>query len=184
VVPSGSVGREKAMRAIVKRHFNDFGTFSAEELAQFLSVRMPVVRRTLADLVKEGYLVKGFLVRDDPTLRWMLKEDADADITPFTETFLLNTQDNLHVYLREMIKRECGATECVVFDGTKIIGSFFGKISASGAKVEGFKGSSKAYRQMKDVAKSVGVKIEETKPPEDEDWDVSEFYLKTNPGAI
>ncbi|MCL1811388.1 MAG: ATP-dependent helicase, partial [Methanomassiliicoccaceae archaeon] len=184
VVPQFNISREKAMRAIVKRHFSDFGTFSAEELAQFLSSRMPIVRRTLADLEKEGYLVKGFLVKDDPTLRWILKEDAEERPEPFREMFLLNTQDNLHVYLREMIKRECGATECAVFDGTKIIGSFRGKISSSGAKVEGFKGSDKAYKYMKEVAKSQGVKIEETKPSEEDDWDVSEFYLKTNPGAI
>jgi len=50
--------------------------------------------------------------------------------------------------------------------------------------VENFKGSEKAYKHMKEVAKSLGVKIEEKKPPEEEDWDVSEFYLKTNPGAV
>ncbi|MCL2031657.1 MAG: ATP-dependent helicase [Methanomassiliicoccaceae archaeon] len=184
VVPPSGLGREEALRAITRRHFKDFGTFSAEELAQFLSVRMSMVRRTLSDLEEEGFLVKGFLVNDDPTPRWMLKEDAETKPEPFTETFLLNTQDNLHIYLRDMIKRECGATECVVFDGTKIIGSFSGKISSSGAKVENFKGSEKAYRHMKETAKSLGVKIEEKKAQEEEDWDVSEFYLKTNPGAI
>jgi len=184
-VPPSGKGREEALRAVVRRHFKDFGMFSAEELAQFLSLRMSLVRRTLADLEGEGLLVKGFLVKDDPTLRWMLKEDVDVEPELFTELLLLNTQDNLHVYLRDMIKRERGATECVVFDGTEIIGGFSGKISSSGAKVEGFRGSEKAYRHMKDTAKALGVKIEERKASEEEeDWDVSEFYLKTNPGAI
>ena len=183
-VPPSRMGKEKATKAIVKRHFKDFGTFSAEGLAQFIGVRMLMVRKLLSELEDEGYLVKGFLVKDDPTLRWILKEDAEMKPEPFEELLLLNTQDNLHIYLRDMVKRECGATECVVFDGTKIIGSFEGKIASSGAKVENFKGSDKAFKHMKEVAKSLGVKIEDRKPPEDEDWDVSEFYLKTNPGAV
>jgi len=142
-----------------------------------------MVRKMLSELEKEGYLVKGFLVKDDPTLRWILKEDAEKKPEPFEDMLLLNVQDNLHIYLRNMIKRERGSTECVVFDGTTIIGSFEGKISSSGAKVENFKGSDKAYKYMKEVAKSLGVKIEDKKPQEEEDWDISEFYLKTNPGA-
>jgi ATP-dependent Lhr-like helicase len=184
VVPVARISREEALKAITRRHFKDFGTFSAEELALFISVRMSVVRKILSDLEKEGFLVKGFLMEDDATLRWMLKEDAGTKPEPFKETFLLNTQDNLHIYLRERIKAECGATECVVLEGTKIIGSFSGKLSSSGAKVENFKGSDKAHKHIRDLAKSLGVKIEEKKHAEEEDWDVSEFYLKTNPGAI
>ena len=184
IVPPSRMGKEEALKAITRRHFKDFGTFSAEELAQFLGLRMAAVRKMLKDLEEEGFLIKGFLIKDDPTLRWMLKDDIDIEPEPFKETFLLNTQDNLHIYLREMIKRECGATECVVFDGTKIIGSFEGKVASSGAKVENFKGSDKAYKCIRDTAKSLGVKIEEKKSQEDEDWDVSEFYLKTNPGAV
>jgi ATP-dependent Lhr-like helicase len=184
-VPPSRMGREAAMKAVIKRHFKDFGTFSAEELARFIGgVRMMTIRKILSDLEKEKYLVKGFLVNDDSTLRWILKEDAEIVPEPFKETFLLNTQDNLHIYLREMIKRECGATESVIFEGTKIIGSFEGKVASSGAKVENFKGSDKAYKCIKDTARSVGAKIEEKKQQEDDDWDVSEFYLKTNPGAV
>ena len=96
---------------------------------------------------------------------------------------LLNTQDNLHSYMRDYIKKVCGGTECVVFFGTEIVGSFKGKVAASGAKVGEFKGSDKAMRFIRETAKQLGVKIEEGERPEDEDWDVSEFYLKTNPGA-
>jgi len=183
-VPPGSMGKDKALKAIAKRHFKDFGTFSAEELAQFLVPKMSVIRKLLSDLEKEGFLVKGFLMKDDPTLRWILKEDAEMMPEPFKETFLLNTQDNLHIYLRNMIKRECGATKCVIFNGTKIIGSFEGKISSSGTKVDNFEGSDKAHKHIKELARSLGVKMEESKRQEEDDWDVSEFYLKTNPGAI
>lgn len=185
VVPKINMSREEALKRVVKMHFNDLGIFSAEELAQFIYVRMAVVRRILAELEEEGFLVKGFLIKDDPTLRWMMAEDKDLIPEPFKDMFLLNTQDNLHIHIRDMVKREYGSSECVVFDGTKMIGSFSGKIASSGAKVENFNGSEKALKYMRDVAKSFGVKMEEKKKEEeDDDWDVSEFYLKTNPGAI
>lgn len=184
VVQPNGMSKDEAIMLLLKMHFKDFGVFSAEGLAQFIYLRMSVVRKTLAKLENEGFLVKGFLVENDPTPRWMLAEDQDLVPEKFNEMLLLNTQDNLHIYLRDMIKRECGSSECVVFDGTKIIGCFNGKVASSGTKVEGFEGSDKANRFIKDVAKSLGVKIEEVKPQEDEDWDVSEFYLKTNPGAI
>jgi len=46
-----------------------------------------------------------------------------------------------------------------------------------------FKGSDEAHRFIRETAASLGVRIVETDKDED-DWDVSEFYLKTNPGAI
>ena len=130
-------------------HFKDFGMFTADTLAQFINVRMAVIRKILAELEDEEYLVKGFLYRDDPTVVWMLKADIDEPIHSIrNEMFLLNTQDNLHVYFRDMIKKEAGATENVVFKGTRIIGSFKGKMTISGAKVEDFKGSSEAKRYL------------------------------------
>lgn len=183
IVPSGGMSAEDAVKEVVKMHFAEFGTFSAEGLSQFSGMRMPVVRRTLRRLEEEGFLVRGFLLKDDPTLRWILAEDRDTVPEPFSERLLLNTQDNLHYYLRDIIKRECGASECVVFDGTSIIGSFKGKVAISGAKVDDLKGSEKAEKYIREVAKSYGVAIEEAKSSEDEDWDVSEFYIKTNPGA-
>ena len=116
----------------------------------------------------------------------MLKSDIDMQIrTVREEMFLLNTQDNLHVYLRDLIKKEVGATENVIFKGTKIIGSFKGKLTISGAKVEEFKGSPEAKRFLKDLSLSLGVKMEDTQRiQEDKDWDVSEFFIRSNPGAI
>jgi len=183
VVPQGKYSRDEAVKKIVQMHFEDFGIFSAESLSQFTGLRMGVVRRVLAELEKEGFLIKGFLIRDDSTLRWMLAKDKDMVPETFNELLFLNTQDNLHQYLRDIVKRECGASECVVFDGTKIIASFLGKISSSGSKVENFKGNEKARKFIREVARSVGVKIEETRSEEDDEWDISEFYLKTNPGA-
>ena len=155
-------------------------------LVHFVYSRMSVIRRILSELEDEGFLVKGFFYKDDPTVVWMLKSDIDMQIrTVREEMFLLNTQDNLHVYLRDLIKKEVGATENVIFKGTKIIGSFKGKMTISGAKVEEFKGSPDAKRFLKDLSLSLGVKMEDTQRiQEDKDWDVSEFFIRSNPGAI
>lgn len=182
-VPVKDISHKDALKILVKMHFRDFGTFSAEELSAFMGSRMAVTRQILSELEGEGFLVKGFLAEGDPTLRWMLAEDLDRQTEPFTDRLLLNTQDNLHVYLRDYIKKHCSGTECVIFFGTEIEGSFKGKVAASGAKVEEFKGTDRAARYIKEVAKQIGVKIDEGRSEEDEAWEVSEFYLKTHPGA-
>ena len=177
--------RYESLKEIVRIHFRDFGMFTADTLAQFISVRMSVIRRILQELEDEDFLVKGFFMKDDPTVVWMLKSDIDAPIRMLrNEMFLLNTQDNLHVYLRDLIKKEVGATENVIFKGSKIIGSFKGKLTISGAKFEEFKGSPEAKRYLKDLTISLGVRLDDNqRAQEDRDWDVSEFFIKTNPGA-
>ena len=184
IVTPRKVDRTDAIREIVRMHFRDFGIFTAEILSSFLSLRMGITRQVLAELEEEGILVKGFFNENSATVYWMLKEDVDKDIKPVRDMLLLNTQDNLHVYLRNLIKREVGATENVIFKGTKIIGSFKGKLTIAGAKVEDFKGTDEAQRFLRETAIAFGVKIEKEEDPEDRDWNVSEFYLKTNPGAI
>ncbi len=186
VLKEPKMDKNEAMTEIVKLMFSDFGIFSAELLASMIGQRMPIVRGILKRLEDEGFLVKGFFMRDSPTVYWMLKEDCGKPIDMIrNDMFLLNTQDNLHVYLRDMIKRDMNSTSNVIFRGTKIIGSFKGKMTISGAKVEEFEGSPEAKRYLKEVAISLGVRLDkDQRVQEDNDWDVSEFFIKTNPGAI
>ena len=184
-VPDSNIGRREALKEIIRRHFLSFGIFSAEGLYRFLmSYRMGEVRATLADLEDDGTLVKGFLRRDDPTVMWMLREDTDKKMDIADEMFLLNTQDNLHVYLRDMVKQECGASENVVIKGTGIIGSFKGKLTVTGAKTDDLRGTEEALKFVKDLSVSLGVSPDKRKKEEDRDWDVCEFYHKTHPGSI
>ena len=184
-VNDNGMGQREALKEVLRMHFKCFGIFSAEQLYRFiLSVRMGDLRQALADLEDEGYLVKGFFRKDDPTLMWMLKEDTGKDMTPPEGMFLLNTQDNLHVYLRDMIKQECGSSENVVISGTKIVGSFKGKMTVTGAKAEDLKGTPEAVKFVKDLSVSLGVSLGGRDKEDDKDWDVCEFYLKTHPGSI
>ena len=183
IVPTCNIGRHDALKEIARMRFNEFGIFSAEELSVFMDARMGETRGVLKGLEDEGFLVKGFLVEGDSTPRWMLAEDIDVKPRRFNETFMLNSQDNLHFYLRGMIKGLCGATECVVFEGTSIVGHFKGKVTASGARVENFEGSDRAMRYIMDLSRTIGVRLELTTQEEEGNWDVSDFYRKTNPGA-
>ncbi|MCL2786626.1 MAG: winged helix DNA-binding domain-containing protein, partial [Methanomassiliicoccaceae archaeon] len=185
IVPKCGLTAREALREVVRQHFKCFGIFSAEQLYRFLlSFRMGELRATLAELENEGLIVKGFLRRDDPTVMWMLAADIDRMPERKEEMFLLNTQDNLHVYLREMIRQECGSSENVVMHGTRIIGSFKGKLTVAGAKIEDLRGSDEAIKFVKELSISLGVSPDKRKREEDRDWDVCEFYHKTHPGSI
>ena len=185
-VTAPRMDRHDALKELAMMHFRDFGIFTADMLSRFIGAKMSVTRRILRELEDDRFIVKGFLMKDDPTLMWMLASDADSHMeTVRNDMILLNNQDNLHVYLRDYIRREAEATDSVILKGTKIIASFKGKVTASGAKVEDFTGSPEAKRFLKNTAASMGVSIEDNRrADEDKDWDVSEFYLKANPGVL
>lgn len=184
-VPMPGISKEDAMKKVLRYHFSDFGISSAEDLSRMMPARMSEIRSALASLEDEGYLKKGFLIKDDPTVYWMLSEDVGKEHELHKGKFILNSQDNLHVFLRPYIKKTSAGSEAVVIDGTEIIGSFKGRISYAGSKIDDFEGSDSAYKFLNTAARSQGVLIGNTKAEEpEEDWDAVEFYLKSNPGAI
>jgi len=183
IVEFRSIDQIDATKEIAKMHLRDFGTFTAENMSGFIGSRMAVTRRVLRELEAEGFVQKGFFVRDDPTLRWMISEDVGKNVRRSGESFILNSQDNLSAYMRDFIKKEVGSTRSVIIANNEIIGSFVGKICASGVRVEEFQGSDRASRMMKEVAQTIGMRLDTQRQREDDDWDVSEFYTKVNTGA-
>lgn len=182
-VPDSGMPRGEALRQVAMHHFRDFGSFSADMMSAFLECRMSETREVLADLEADGLIVKGFFAEGDPTLRWMPAEDVGRDPLGFAETFVLNSQDNLSLYLRPRIKAFSGSARTVVMQGTEIIGSFKGKVCMSGAKIEDFEGTDRARRVLREAAQAAGVRLETKRQTEDEEWDVSEFYTKLNLGS-
>ncbi len=182
-VPDPGIGRAEALKEVARMHFLAFGSFPADVLSAFLECRMPETRRALSELEAEGFLAKGFFAEDDPTLRWMLASEVGREPLGFSESFVLNPQDNLSLYLRDRIKARCGTARAVVMQGTEIIGSFKGRVGPTGAKVEEFEGSDRARRVLRETAQAMGVSLESEREREDDEWDVSEFYTKLNLGA-
>jgi ATP-dependent Lhr-like helicase len=177
----------KARVEVVRQLFKGFGIFSAEHLSMFLgiSVGMRELRGILAELEAEGFLVKGFLRHDDSTVHWILAEDVDGEFPLETAEFLLGHQDNLHVYLREMVKEKHGSTDTVVFSGPRIIGALKGKIGPSSIKVEEFQGDRRAWSVVKDTARARGLALDLPEvEAEEDDWELWEFYMKTHPGEF
>ena len=184
-VPLSRISKEEALKEVFRYHFRDFGISSAEDLSRFMPVRMSEIRSTLAYLEKEGFLKKGFFIKDDPTVMWILAEDVGRKQRIHGTTFILNSQDNLHVFLRPWIRENSGQSTPVIIKGTEIIGHFKGKVSHAGSKIEDFEGSDRAFRYLNTVARSFGVRIGQDSSSEpEEDWDAAEFYLKSNPGAL
>lgn len=183
IVPDNGMSPSEATAEVAKMHFRDFGIFSAEEMSLFLSSRMSATRKALRQLEDEGFVRKGFFIGDYPTLRWMLSEDIGKTIRRGGDSFVLNSQDNLSVYFRDLFKSEVGSTRSVIIANNKVIGSFLGKICPGGTKVEEFQGSDRAMRMMKELAQSIGARLDTQRQREDEEWDVSEFYTKVNTGA-
>jgi ATP-dependent Lhr-like helicase len=186
IAPELKMDRKDAMKIVIGRLFREFGILTTEIISHMEYMRMSMIRQILAELEAEGAIKKGFFLEDDSTVMWMLAEDVGRPIAPLKdEMMLLNTQDNLHVYLRVFMRSEMGASENLIFRGTQIVGSFKGKMTVAGAKVEDFQGTPEAMRFLKETAMSLGVKVGSSRrEEEDRDWDVSEFYAKMNPGAI
>lgn len=176
-----------ARKTVLKQMFHNFGVFSAEHLSMFLGsvFGMRELRSLLQELEGDGYLVKGFFREGDSTVHWMLEEDCQRDFPVDDTEFILSHQDNLHVYLRDMIKEEHSSADTLVFSGPRIIGSMRSRIGPLSIKVEDFQGDRQAWTVVKDLARSRGLALELPETGEEEDdWELWDFYMKTHPGEF
>ena len=77
LVPPSTLSVPEARKEIVRHCFRNFGLFTAENLARFIRYELPMkeLRSTLAELERDGFLVKGFLVDGDENVHWAMRED-------------------------------------------------------------------------------------------------------------
>ena len=188
LVPEAPLEPLEARREIVRHCFRNFGVFTAENLSRYLRHELPMkdLRSILADLEREGFLVKGFLVDGDESVHWILKEDLPRLAkAKFSESFVLGPEDNLHTYLAEWIRQQRGGSYySLVMDGPAMIGSFRGKVKASDVVVQEFTGDSEAKALLTKHLKALGLTIRVPNDNEIPDWEVQEFYEKTHPGEV
>ena len=158
---------------------------SADDVAEYLDLHMWETRHVLSLMEAEGILSKGFFIEGDSTLYWALREDVGKPVPKFNSMFILNSQDNLAHFLRKEIKESASTMRSAVFLGTKVAGTFKGKVVPGEAKVEEFSGSDEAWDFLAETARSYGISLAPRRRDDlDEmDWESSEFYSRTNPGV-
>lgn len=111
----------------------------------------------------------------------MPREDIGREIKEFRDMFILNTQDNLYLFLKPWIKEHIESNRVPVFEGTRIIGHFKGKLYPGCYEVEDFKGEDRAWSFVTELGRKCGAPTK-TVVADDMDWETSEFYDRTNPG--
>jgi ATP-dependent Lhr-like helicase len=132
---NNKISKGKARQLVLKRIIDNFGIFSAENLSAYTKheFRMNELRSILRDLEQEGYLVKGYFVKGDDTLYWMLKDGLENDMPKLKRSnvdlknlqFVLNPQDQLAHYLTDEIRQKFGSgSYYVVFNGLEMVGGF------------------------------------------------------------
>lgn len=181
-VPVNGMSRDEGLMEVAKWHFADFGIMSAEQTASMLDVRMAEARHILALLEMDDYVGKGFFIEGDPTLYWMPKEDIGKEVKGFKDMFIINTQDNLYLFLKPYIREKAGSMRVPVFEGSEIIGHFKGKLYGGNYEVEDFKGEQRAWSLVTELGRKCGARIRTISVEDDMDWESSEFYSRTNPG--
>jgi len=128
---------DEARFNVVKRLVLSFGIVSAEDLGMLLKGEIPMaeLRKILAELEKDGTLVKGFLKEESETLYWIIRDDLErVKGHLFQGSFILTQADRLSHYLSEDVKQKFGLGACnVIFSSTRPTGAF--KMSKRGKDV-------------------------------------------------
>jgi ATP-dependent Lhr-like helicase len=170
---------KEAREKVLKRILGSFGVFSAENLASFTKGRfkMRELRDTLRSFEKEGFLVKGFLIEEDSSLYWMIKDDVkEIGNIEFERKFVLTPDDRLSIYFAPLIRKKFGLGSChTIFDGCRMIGAFKARKRRGELVIKKFIGDEKAKSILKDFSIDMDVKIsEETKRTED--WEIIRWW--------
>jgi ATP-dependent Lhr-like helicase len=185
-VPDIVMEPNEAKKELMRMAFRNYGMFSAENLSRFLGFIMPMreLRSALADLEKEGLLVKGFLLQGDDTMQWMLAEDVDKvkGIEP-PERFVLTSDDNLAVYLQyPWIRAHFGCTCNVIFDGVEMKAAYKARTRGKDISIVEFIGDREARRTLNEHIRSLGLTLRDEEGDRLPEWEIQEFFEKTHLG--
>ncbi len=180
-VPDLKISRDDARREVLRRILRSLGVTSAEALAAYtrFEFNMGETRQRLREFEREGWLVKGFLARGERTVMWAVKDDLDRiGRLAFRRKFVLTPQDNLFLYLREMIVRKFHMGSCyVVFDGPEMVAAFKARRRKWQLIVTEFQGEPAARRIVEAWEAENELAVEE-EVERISDHEVMEWYTK------
>ncbi|MFO8109040.1 MAG: ATP-dependent helicase [Thermoplasmata archaeon] len=183
-VPDNGMDQIQALKKVVLWCLQSFGYFTAEDLSSYIgsSIRMAVIREALADLVEEGYLVKGFFKKDDESIHWMIAEGLDkVGNVKVGGEFVIGPKDRLNLYLRDRIKERFDLSSCyVVFHGVEMVAAFKGKTSSGILSIQDFQGDKKYLKAVKRWAYDHDLIYKEKKKKKRvSDYEVRKWYERT-----
>jgi ATP-dependent Lhr-like helicase len=178
--------RESAWTQIVKRLFDNYGIMTAESLGMLLGHEIPMreIRRVLRILEDEKLIVKGFLLRGSGALHWAsIQAYSMLGNTAFSQHVVLSPEDNLTQFLRASYRDLLPETgRHTVFQGTRVIGSFEGKIKAGRFEVSDLQGDPTCPEIVGAYARSLGLAMRDRDEGRVSDWEIMDFYQRTHPG--
>lgn len=183
-VPDSDMDRDSALKKVVFWSLQAFGYFSAEDLSGYMGVgvNMGDIREALRELVREGYLVKGFLKESSDSLHWMLSEGVDVvGKVKVGGEFVISPRDRLNLYMRDEIKSTFSLPSCyVVFSGMRMVAAFRGKITSGQLSLDEFEGDRRYLKTVKQWSYDHNLLLKEKKKRKRvSDYEVRSWYERT-----
>jgi ATP-dependent Lhr-like helicase len=181
------MSKDNAWNRILRRLFEAYGVMTAETLAQLLSgdLSMREVRAGLRRLERERFLVKGHLLRGSNVIHWASEKAFGmlGQAGPRAEV-VIAPSDSLTTFLRAAYRDILPETgRYAVFSGSKMVGSFEGRLAKGGLTVSDIVGGTECRRVIEAHARTLGLALSEDSEGSLSDWEVMEFYRKSHPGA-
>lgn len=181
------MARKTAWNRIFRQLFDRYGVMTAEALALMLSgdLSMREVRSCLRDLEREGFLVKGHLSRGSTALHWATRRALGmlGQAKPVAAV-VLSPSDGLTTFLRASHRSLLPDTgRYAVFSGSRMIGSFEGRLRKDGLIVADVVGDESCMDVISAHARKLGLAASDHSGGSVSDWEITEFYRKSHPGA-
>jgi len=177
--------REAAWLIVIRRLFESYGVIAAESLSTLLAHEIPMreIRRSLRRLEDDQSLVKGYLLKGSGQLYWATTQAYEnLGEKKFESDLVLSPEDNLTQYLRAGFRDLLPETgRYSVFRGTRLAGSFEGRIQAGRLQVSDLRGDPECEDIISDYARLLGLALSEKEAGRISDWEVMDFYQRTHP---
>ncbi|MFA5311952.1 MAG: helicase-related protein, partial [Methanomassiliicoccales archaeon] len=185
VVPDISIDQRDARKKVIKLMFRNYGTFTAEELARFmrLGTGMRMLRELLAELEDEGVLAKGFLLKGDDALYWIIADDVGKlDKMEFDRRFVLSPDDTLMHYMMPRIKAKFGVNMPfhAIFDGPEVVAVVRTSSRGREIAITEFIGPRDSRHTMNEHIREMGLTLRESLDDRQKEWEIQEFYERTH----
>jgi hypothetical protein len=160
---------------------------TAETLSSLLGrdLSMREVRAALRRLEREGFVVKGHLLRGSSVIHWASIDAFDrlGKASP-SARLVVSPSDMLTQFLRASHRDVLPETgRYAVFSGSRLLGSFDGRLKKNKLEVADITGEGECVEIISSYAHRLGLALTKKDESHVSEWEVMEFYHKSHPGA-